>query len=176
MNKFYLIILSVFLLSGCSQIAKEDLNGSYEGTVTYVLKYSQLNLGIPDKQVIRKCHARVFTSGVPSIVFLTYEGKSVKKSNGTNLNITGIKLLSDGVRFSIPHQEIKEDGTTYQIYGNASYEDTEGNKFDGFLDERNHLNYSYIGLARLNVKGIELNPTFELHFQLKKTPPASASL
>ena len=77
MKKVLLISLEfmfiILLLFGCKDVAKDNLRGKYEGTVTYILKYSQLNLGIEDQKVSENCIAQVFSSGdLPSIVFTTY--------------------------------------------------------------------------------------------------------
>jgi hypothetical protein len=158
----------LLLFSGCQLIAEDKLRGTYEGTVTYVLKSSELNVGVPDEIHSRNCYAIFFTTGdKPSIVVANYENRK-SEAIRKNIDIAGIKLLTNGASFNIPEQHVKEGDTPVLIMGNSGIIDTEGFKSDGFIDDDDNLQFSYSGLAAVNVNGIVINPRFECIYHLKK--------
>jgi hypothetical protein len=171
MNQYIKLCYATALLvlfSGCQPIAEDKLRGTYEGTVTYVLKSSELNVGVPDEIHSRNCYAMFFTKGdKPSVVVADYENKKTE-ATPKNINVAGIKLLTNGASFNIPQQSIKDHDTPFSIMGNSAFVDTEGFKSDGFIDDDDNLQFSYSGLAAVNVNGIVVNPRFECIYHLKK--------
>jgi hypothetical protein len=161
-------IFLIFLLFGCIDVAKENLRGKYEGTATYIFKYSQFNLGIEDQIVYENCYAHVFSSGdSPSIVIASRDSKKVF-SEPVNINIKGIKLLSNATTFNISEQKIDFNGNSSTVFGNPVVEDTDGNKFDGQLDKNNNLTFSFKGIFQTKINGTIINPEIDFYFELKK--------
>ncbi len=167
--KIYLpFLISIFIFSSCGQmskkIAKDSLKGKYKGEATYIYKYSTLNLGIQDKKKSEQCYAMVFVEGKSPSLVVT----SLPDLVAINIDISGFKLLTNGASFNIFEQVIKDKQTPINIQGNPIIEDTDGNKNDGFIDDKENLTFSYNGILSLNENGINYNLPFEAFYSLKK--------
>jgi hypothetical protein len=169
--KFYFsLAIATLLLMSCGQISKEvakdSLNGQYKGQATYVYKYSQLNIGIDDTQKSEDVFAMVFTGGKSPSLVVT----SIADMVAMNIDITGFKLLTNGASFNIIEQVIHDKKTPIHIQGNPIITDTDGNKSDGFIDDREKLTFAYSGTLPLTELGIEYNLPFEAYYELRKLP------
>ena len=128
------IATSIFILTSCgeisNEIAKDNLSGTYSCEVTYKYKYSLLNIGMDDQQKTEKCRVSIMRIGKETLM-TTSDGM---------IKITGLKLLIDGASFNIPQQRIVSTSqTALNIVGNPIFTDTEDNKMDGALDDKNNF-------------------------------------
>jgi hypothetical protein len=163
LNLSMFLIISFFYTS-CGEIskevAKEELIGKYKGTATYVVKFSQYNLGVPDSQESENC-----------IISIT------KTDYGTYLNIPdgqigihNITLLINGVNFNIYEQSINsKDNTKLKLIGNPIYLDTKGNKSDGqYNKDINSLQFSFTASLKTEILGLQYEVPIIAYYDLKK--------
>lgn len=169
---FYSLLIIVVILTSCSQVSKnianDKLSGNYNGEMIFIFKYSLLNATLNDSKVPHKCFAIVFANeNQPSIDFTLYD--TIDKPLSTeHVNIIGVNLLSNGARFNIPKQEHKVQNDSFPIEGIPLFDDSEGNKFTGMVDDKNNLSFSYSGIIPMLENGIKYNLPFEAHFTLNK--------
>lgn len=163
-KKILTLVISTFIFTSCGQIAKDTLSGQYKGKVTYVYKYSQLNMGIEDKQKSEECFSTVFAdSKSPSLVVT-----SVPDNVPINIKITGFKLLTNGASFNIEQQVIYEKETPINLQGNPIFTDTEGNKSDGCIDDSDKLTFACTGIIKINENGFEYDLPIEAFYEMTK--------
>lgn len=123
-----LFLLVILFFTNCGKIKKEigknNIAGEYFGTSTFVYKFSQLNVGVEDKEMTGNCSV-IFHSktNIPSLEIKTYPDKAK-----TNIEITGINLLDGATAFNIPDQMMRDGNSELNIQGIPSVTDTDGNK------------------------------------------------
>ena len=85
------------------------------------------------------------------------------------IEINGIKLLINGASFNIPEQEITSSANnTLDITGLSINEDTEGNKMDGAIDERDKLCFAFSSKVSVNESGVKYELPIEAVYTLRK--------
>lgn len=160
---FIFIGMLFFILNSCVDLAKENLNGSYHGTLTAVFKFGELNIGMQDKIEIKDCKVRFFADNDnPGLVVL------VDKDAPLNIDVKGISLQQNGSAFNIPQQDSKQGDSLCSIVGAAVAEDENGNKVDGILFDNNNLKFSYITTVSTNMNGYTIPLRIEVIYDLVK--------
>jgi hypothetical protein len=162
------LIVVILFFTSCGKITKEigkdNLTGDYNGKVTYVYKYSQLNIGIEDTERSESCSVKFYAKAkIPSLVITTYPDLV-----DMNIDISGITLLVNGTSFNIPQQITSAGDLVINLQGIQTIEDTNGNKNDGFIDDKDNLYFSFEGVLPKNLNGIDSNLPFEAYYELKK--------
>ncbi|MEI6822409.1 MAG: hypothetical protein WCL51_10755 [Bacteroidota bacterium] len=162
-NKLYFLLLALLIITSCGQVAKEvakdTLSGTYVGKVKYIYQYSLLNIGINDVEKTEKCNVTIY---------------KLKKTTTINtpdglIEINGIRLLINGASFNIPEQEItSSSNNTLDIIGLSINEDTEGNKMDGAIDEKDNLSFAFSSKISVNESGVKYELPIETVYTLKK--------
>lgn len=176
MKNYYKVFLNcslcLLLLTNCSQvskkIARDNLSGTYVGTINLTIQQSLLNIGLEDKRVTNKCHVMVFASSEkPGLVVSIYE-----PTTGTyppfNISMSNIQLRPNGSSFNIPEQPSNIPGTIDIITGVYGWTDVDGNKIDGLLSDNINLTFSYLGSIQLNIQGNNVSVPYVANYTLQK--------
>jgi hypothetical protein len=159
-----IVLFSIILIASCGELSKElakdELVGNYKGKVTYQIKFSQFNLGIPDSRETQDCIVEI-TKTEYGIYLNTVDGK---------IGINNITLLTNGAQFNIYEQTISTiDNQKIKLIGNTIYSDSEGNKVDGqYNKDINSLQFSFQGTGSYNLSGLDLEIPMIVFYELSK--------
>jgi len=160
----FAFLICSLIFSSCGQInkgvAKNQILGTYNGTVNIVVKYSLLNLGLADQTKEYKGPIYILKDSKENVFLRTGDG---------DLKISGLTLAANGATFSIPNQKISsQDGINGEIEGfQVAYLD--GVKYDGMYDSQsNKLIFGYVAITNYNYSGQNIDLSMICVYEFSK--------
>lgn len=155
--------LLLILFTGCNRFRKQEpidkLYGGYQGKVSYIFRFSQVDKRLKDQRETRECR----------IVIYKHSNVTYLKCAEGVLILSGITPGDTSVTFSIRPQKFTEAKEKISVQGKPLRFTRSRTKADAYYETRyNNLIFSYNGIVPFSKDTFHVKIPVEAYYQLKK--------